>query len=336
MLLCRDDFRNAVFGRDDHKCVICGAAGADAHHIIERRLWDDGGYYLENGATLCPACHIKAEQTLLSCEEIREAAGIATLVLPDHLYPDDPYDKWGNPILPDGRRMRGELFYDESVQKILAPVLHLFTKYCKYPRTYHLPFSPGFTKDDRVLADTSHFEGKEVVVTAKMDGENTNMYSDHIHARSIDSRHHPSRNWVKNLHGKIAWEIPEGWRICGENLYAKHTIKYENLEDYFLVFSIWDARNYCLSWEETVQYAGMLGLKTVPVLYEGLWDTKTIEAMYPGTLFGDPCEGFVVRIAGEFPFSMFRKSVGKYVRKNHVQTHGHWMHTQLEKNELKA
>ena len=34
----------------------------------------------------------------------------------------------------------------------------------KYPRTYHLPFSPGFTSDDKVLKDDSSFRGKEIVV----------------------------------------------------------------------------------------------------------------------------------------------------------------------------
>lgn len=36
-----------------------------------------------------------------------------------------------------------------------------------------------------------------VVITEKMDGENTTLYRDGLHARSLDSRHHPSRNWVK-------------------------------------------------------------------------------------------------------------------------------------------
>ena len=67
--------------------MICGAPGQDAHHIIERRLFDDGGYYLDNGATLCAACHVKAEMTVLTCDAIRSAAGITQIVLPPHLYP---------------------------------------------------------------------------------------------------------------------------------------------------------------------------------------------------------------------------------------------------------
>ena len=138
-LLTRDQFRNGVFHRDGNFCVICKQAGQDAHHIMERRLFIDGGYFLDNGATLCGLCHVKAEQTILSCDEIRKAVGITNILLPDHLYPDQQYDKWANPILPNGTRLRGELFEDISVQRVLAPVIHLFTDKVKYMRTLHLP-----------------------------------------------------------------------------------------------------------------------------------------------------------------------------------------------------
>lgn len=109
-----------VLARDDNRCVICGDKGDAAHHILERRLFSDGGYYLSNGATLCERHHIEAEQTTLSVERIREAANIVAPALPEHIYPDDQIDKWANGILANGRRTKGELFGDESVQKILA------------------------------------------------------------------------------------------------------------------------------------------------------------------------------------------------------------------------
>lgn len=33
----------------------------DAHHITDRALMPNGGYVQENGITLCPECHRKAE-----------------------------------------------------------------------------------------------------------------------------------------------------------------------------------------------------------------------------------------------------------------------------------
>lgn len=66
--LIRDAFRNAVFKRDGHKCVMCGKTGQlDAHHVTNRGLMVNGGYVKENGITLCAGndknnCHWKAEQ----------------------------------------------------------------------------------------------------------------------------------------------------------------------------------------------------------------------------------------------------------------------------------
>jgi hypothetical protein len=119
ILLTRDQFREGVFARDRHSCVLCGAAAQDAHHILERRLFTDGGYYLENGASVCGPCHFDCEQTNVSVEDVRRAAGITRAVLPEHFYSDLSYDKWGNIVLENGMRLKGELFYDESVQKIL-------------------------------------------------------------------------------------------------------------------------------------------------------------------------------------------------------------------------
>lgn len=330
-LLTRDAFRNAVFGRDRHRCVICGSAAQDAHHILERRLWPDGGYYLNNGASLCGTHHFAAEQTILSCKEIRDAAG-CVVILPPHLYRDQDYDKWGNPVLPNGTRLKGDLFYDESVQKVLAPVLSLFTDHVKYPRTYHLPSSPGCTKDDRMMEDDSVFKAKKVIVTLKMDGENTTMYRDYVHARSLVFEPHPSRNWIKVIHSKISHEIPAGWRICGENLTAIHSIEYRDLPGYFMMFSIWNERNECLSWKETTEWAELLELPMVPTMFNGFYDRDSIADCFK--YYQKDHEGFVVRLAESFPYSAFRHSVGKYVRRDHVHTHGHWMREQVRFNGL--
>lgn len=317
VLLTRDAFREAVFDREQHKCAICSQPAKDAHHIIERRLFHNGGNYINNGASLCAEHHIQAEMTTLSVEEIRLACGIseAAKIIPDHLYDSETYDKWGNIVFGTGLRAKGELFGDVSVQKILKAggVLDLFQDYVKYPRTYHLQFSPGVTRDDRILASHECFEGKEVVMTLKMDGENTSMYRDRIHARSLDSKHHDSRWWVKRLQAQIGQEIPEGWRICGENMYAKHTIHYEQLPSYFLSFSIWNDNNMCLAWDETLEWFSLLGITPVPVVYEGIWNEEAIRLAFPQEHNGNMCEGFVVRLREAFYYAQFRASVAKYV-----------------------
>lgn len=336
-LLSRDDFRESVFIRDNHKCVVCGAPAQDAHHILERRLWDDGGYYLSNGASVCGKHHIECEKTLITVEQIREFANITKWSIPEHLYSDVTYDKWGN-VLTERGRLRGELFYDESVQKILRDggVLGEFTHYVKYPRTHHVPWSPGITDDDRVHSSMSQFHGKRVIVTKKMDGESTTMYRDYIHARSLDGRTHPSRDWVKGFWSRISYEIPETWRVCGENLYAKHSIGYSNLPSFFLGFSIWDETNKCLSWDDTLVMFSLLGITPVDVIYDGIYDEAAIKKLWTQSNW-DTEEGYVVRTADGFNFSDFRKYMGKFVRPNHVQPSAHhWQRSRITPNAMKA
>lgn len=336
--MSRREFRESVFERDGHMCVICKEPARDAHHIMERRLFHDGGYFVDNGASLCEQHHIEAEQTTLSCDDIRRAAGIRTIVLPEHLYADNEYDKWGNIIMPNDTRIKGELFYDESVQKILAQggIINKFQKYIKYPRTYHMPTS-NMGKDDKMLQDDSMFIGKEVVVTLKMDGENTTMYNDYIHARSIDSSSHPSRNFVKGLWSQINYLIDENMRICGENLYARHSIQYDELPSYFMVFSIWIDGN-CLSWEETLDYTTILGLQTVPVIYQGPYNPIAIKNAFEP--LKNTNEGYVIRLQGEFSYGDFRRSVAKYVRPEFRQminnAHGHWISNKITPNKINS
>lgn len=204
-------------------------------------------------------------------------------------------------------------------------------KYVKYPSTFYLPWSPSIDDHKNVLRDTSCFHGRRVIVSEKMDGENTSMYSDKIHARSLDSVNHPSRNWVKRFWASINFLIPEDIRICGENCYAKHSIYYTALDSYFYGFSAWRG-DLCLSWDDTVDLFNSLGIITAPVLYDGPYDESVIKDI---KINPEESEGYVVRVADDFRYSEFSTSLAKYVRKGHVQTDEHWMSQEIVPNLLK-
>lgn len=223
----------------------------------------------------------------------------------------------------------------------------------KYSRTFHLPFSEGVTSDDKILLSLDQFIGKEVIVSEKIDGECSCVYPDgYTHARSLDSKHHPSRSWLKNYASTFCHDIPTGYRIYGENVFAFHSIFYTNLPSYFLLFGIYEG-DKCLSWEETVELSQLLGLHTVPIIYQGVWDEQLIRKLWNGigafpTFETDkqnpvfpcdffPCqaEGFVVRLAEEFSVHDFSHSVAKMVRPNHVKTDSHWMEKTVIQNLLK-
>lgn len=331
MTYLREYFNQRVLDRDQHSCVNCGSGGTEVYHIMESRLFEDGGYYVDNGVTLCYPCRLLAEQTLLSCDELRSKSGIRQIVLPPHLEMNTTYDRWGNPILKNGQRLQGELFDEPEVQKILRPVLSHFTRWVKYPRTYHLRESPGISTDDRVIGTLDYFKAREVVITEKMDGENTTLYNDHIYTRSLNYDKHPSHGWMRAFHTQIKNAIPKGWRICGENLYARHFIKYKSLPSYFMGFSMWNEANLCLPWDVTLEWFFILGITPVPTLYRGLWASdalqSTIEKLNPHSQ-----EGFVVRVVNAFHYKDFKTRVAKYVG-NPNQTNKNWLRRDLERNQ---
>jgi hypothetical protein len=163
---------------------------------------------------------------------------------------------------------------------------------------------------------------------------NCNIYPDRIHARSLDSANHKSRHWVKGLWGSIKRDIPDGWRICGENMYAKHSIFYDKLESYFLVYKIWNEYNYCLSWDDTLIICDALNLKTVPVIKEMKFDESYLREL-PNKLDLTKQEGFVFRNFESFHYDDFSENVCKWVRAGHVQSSTHWMFDEIIQNKLK-
>lgn len=67
----------------------------------------------------------------------------------------------------------------------------------KYPRTYHLKFSPGSTNDDKISDSHESILGIEIIITEKLDGSNAAIVRDGVYARSHSDF---SRNpWDKEI-----------------------------------------------------------------------------------------------------------------------------------------
>lgn len=140
-----------------------------------------------------------------------------------------------------------------------------------------------------------------------------------------------------SLAASVAQDLPKGWRVCGENLFAKHSIGYETLPSFFMVFGVYDENNNALSWDRVEEWCEMLGLSTVPVLYRGVWDEKAVRARHTAaSKFGSKAEGYVVCLAEGFPYENFGVSMAKFVRANHVCTDTHWMNSTVVQNKVLA
>lgn len=202
----------------------------------------------------------------------------------------------------------------------------------KYGRTFHLPISPGATSDDKVMTTLDGLMVGDLIVTEKMDGENTTIHPGGSHARSPDSRYHPSRDWLKAFAAGISPQLVDGERIVGENLYARHSVGYEELPSYFLGFA-WIIDGEVLSWDATLARFEELGVVTVPTLYRGPYRDGLFEDI-AASLDRTKQEGFVARVANAFPEAEMPVRMGKYVRADHVQDEEHWMKAELIPNRL--
>jgi len=221
----------------------------------------------------------------------------------------------------------------------------------KYSRTSHYLFSPGTTSDDR--QNHQWFEDicklNTVVHTEKLDGENNCLNGVGVFARSHGAiTTHPWSNYLKVKHNLMKKDLIDlDLEIFGENLYAKHSIEYTNIDQHFYVFAVRQDGMW-LSWEEVCMWAGLFDFPTVPLLgysypkqmfeENGLTPeqfTKHVLSIVKepstfnsiDTYTGKNCtmEGIVTRNALGFSVDLFKENVFKYVRSNHVKTDKHWI-----------
>ena len=215
----------------------------------------------------------------------------------------------------------------------------------KYNRTMHLPWSPGGTNDDKRAPSVESLLNIPLVITEKMDGSNTSLERDGCFARThAGAPTHVSFDGLKALHASLKYSIPDNLQIFGEWCFALHSIPYDSLPDYFMMFGIREMHGeypFWYSWGELEEWSKDMGLPTVPLLWKGVVESEkelkdlTESLIKQPSAYGQIREGIVVRIKDAFDDSDFSTSVMKWVRKDHVQTDEHWKNQVIIKNKLK-
>jgi hypothetical protein len=210
----------------------------------------------------------------------------------------------------------------------------------KYGRTYHYPFSPGTSSDDRINHDYWQDIKKieNLVHTEKMDGENNCLSRYGVFARSHAA---PTTSpWTQKI--RVQWELIKNdlgdIEIFGENVYAVHSIEYRKLDHHYYVFGI-RLNDQWLGWDEVKFYAALFDFPTVPELKvvrpvdEATFRREVMALVSENSVFDSydvalktRCtrEGLVSRNADAYQVDEFARNVFKYVRKGHVKTDEHW------------
>lgn len=212
----------------------------------------------------------------------------------------------------------------------------------KFPRTYHLPWSPGKGKDDKVHESVDFLLNRPIVITEKLDGENQCWSYTDFHLRSEDSKGGALRSFAKGYWASIRYLLQPGYFYFVEDISNVHSIEYADMTNKLFLIAVCDTIEpntmTWLSWEDTEYEAKRIEIPTVPRLNRGEIFTKeqleittrtisTFASSRLGKFIG--MEGIVAR--PEAHFTDWTTNTAKYVRPNHVKSSDHWVKEQYAK-----
>lgn len=217
--------------------------------------------------------------------------------------------------------------------------------FLKWPKTYRILVPQVDIKGKHYLsnADVRSLLGGKVSVQEKIDGANVGIiraqgdFKLQKRGSLVDESEHAQfsffKAWSYNNYEKIM-QIPDGTILYGELMYAKHTIFYNQLTDYFIAFAWGDRKTGKLYHrDEMVELCEKIGFCYAPEVARGYFKKDELFDLIPKkSHFGQEiAEGVVIenlksRVRGKVVRVGFQKAMDQ---------DGHWMHKQFTKNLLK-
>lgn len=214
----------------------------------------------------------------------------------------------------------------------------------KYEKTFRIN-RPG--KLCLSPAEITRLFNGEVVVEEKLDGANVGIirHKKGFHLQKRGSLVGPSEHaqfqyfhaWANRIKYDSIMKIPIRHIVYGELMYAVHTVFYDKLPDYFLMFDVWnDIKQRYLNRDEREEFTAKYGLEFfhVPLISRGYYDFEDVSRMLPEkSAFGDRAEGIVVKRYTKGRQYHKAKIVWEQFHKD-LEESDHWMHREVRVNKL--
>lgn len=223
-------------------------------------------------------------------------------------------------------------------------------EFYKYPSTPHLALLPGVAvRSDKLMTEEERdeFLKNTILIEEKVDGANLGLSFNErgdlfaqARGKYLDlpgsGQWKKLSDWVKPRIASLYENLSDRYILFGEWCYAKHTIFYDSLPDWFLAFDVYDREAGCfLSTSRREHLFATMLLEAVPILGRGRFSFAELEDMISRSKLANnqPAEGVYLRFdRGE--------SLGgraKLVRRTFIQEiEKHWSKRKLMPNKLKA
>lgn len=229
------------------------------------------------------------------------------------------------------------------------------SEFFRFPHTPHLAWlGEGRPRDDKVMAkaDVAAFLTSDVVLEEKVDGANLGFSvspDGELRTQNRGQFLHPPYGgqfarlsaWLsthaETIRDALIANASGGLMLFGEWCTAKHSLAYDRLPDWFLLFDVYEtAGNVFWSSPRRDSLAQRLGLATVPRLAVGRYTLSQLKLMLsdqPSRLRRGALEGVVMR--RESPTACLQRA--KLVRADFAQgIDDHWRSRPIEWNRLEA
>ena len=219
----------------------------------------------------------------------------------------------------------------------------------KFPSTPHLTILGDIDlRDDKVMSESERddFLRNELIVEEKVDGANLGISFDRDANVLVQNRGAYIRlpgvgqwkklaEWLAPKVDALFEQLSDRFILFGEWCYARHTVAYDRLPDWFLGFDAYDreaARFFSAARRNDL--LEKVGIVSVPQVARGRFTIDELSGLLAQSRFGDrPAEGLYLR-SDEGAWLARR---AKLVRPAFIQSiEEHWSHSGVTANRLKA
>ena len=219
--------------------------------------------------------------------------------------------------------------------------------FCKFPVTPHLAVPSGMSvRSDKVMTknEREEFLKNELIIEEKVDGANLGISFDSYGNVRVQNRgeylEYPYagqwkrlNEWLELRTDRLFEELVDRYILFGEWCYAKHSISYDHLPDWFLGFDILDKKGMrFLSSARRDLMLSRLRLATVPMIGKGRFSRKDLDSLLTISCLGkEYAEGLYLRLEERD----WLKQRAKLIRPAFTQSmEQHWSRCAIKQNTL--
>jgi hypothetical protein len=221
--------------------------------------------------------------------------------------------------------------------------------FVKFPTTPHLLWlGSAAARQDKVLARTEaeEFLRGPVTIEEKVDGANLGISFDgmgnllaqnrgNLLEPRVKGQFAPLWKWLSDREARLFDVLSDRLMIFGEWCYARHSVRYTLLPDFFLAFDVYDKQQQrFMNSHRRDEIVAELNLCAVPVIETGIFCLDEIPRFLgESSLYHGPVEGVYLRSDGV----LWLAQRAKVVRAEFVQQISeHWSKQALVPNTLKS